>query len=889
MRMEDPSFASRRKRAEEERRMMAAERESQSQIDELLENDVDESEEEGSESHAPPRATVALGAEGRASSSDALSLRPSSSADHSSSTPSPLSLSSPAASTAASSSKPRRLTRSSSPSSSSSSSSTTTPSSSTPSSLSSSSSSFLLNNLSKPFEPFFSLLPNELLLHVCSFLSLSEFCALSEVNKQLRELMQEDSLWNNLLWRYFAPVMAYHAGNMLLISDNYQNDAHFHAHSQQQQHQQHAEKRRGNAESEEEGHHTGMVEGLTTTKKRTRADSSLAAVVRAKRNNSMRGVHPGLAKQTFVHFVTNKVYTWGDDRDGRLGLGRRFYERQDDTSSPCPVNSLDQEIIGYASCGPAHTAVITVNGDLYTFGHGLCGVLGHGNENDYAVPTKVETLAEENIVNVSCGRFHTVAVNDQGAAYIMGNDGHMRGGSLDKHTFPKLLDDESLHNARCVSASCGFYHSVVLTEGGRVFSWGYGGHGRLGHNDTKSQPEPTLIRSLLSVKITTVACGMAHTCAIDDKGRLYTWGEGKDHVLGHGDEKDQVSPTIVQALKNETMAGVSAGYTTTAAVTSDGKAYWWGTMRSEYEDDVTIVEKVPRTDVALATKYVLQVACYEHGVLGLTDEGTVYNWTVRKKRASRRRTSSSRRTSNNANTSTSPTTEQKSKQQTQTQQLKKDKGRKEETTTTDDTENSGNNKSVASASKNVEEESEATATTTTTNTSSVGSGNGQEEEEEEEEEGNEEQKSKKPRKRRTYSTEFYRTLSDGVKRWMEALGGKVELKTNHNKERDRKEKEKNARTGPMQQQGGGSGPDKRRGLVKRESHSSGLSVTSSAHSSSTPEPSAEREKDKEKEVLERKADNYRVSPRLVESLLDKRVVFLSCGAKHFLALGSEFF
>jgi RCC1 and BTB domain-containing protein len=63
--------------------------------------------------------------------------------------------------------------------------------------------------------------------------------------------------------------------------------------------------------------------------------------------------------------------------------------------------------VTYVSCGYSHTAVIA-NGDLYTFGSGFHGQLGHGNKGNQESPKKVEGI--NNITYVSCGSYFTAVI-----------------------------------------------------------------------------------------------------------------------------------------------------------------------------------------------------------------------------------------------------------------------------------------------------------------------------------------------------------------------------------------------------------------------------------------------------------------------------------------------
>lgn len=53
------------------------------------------------------------------------------------------------------------------------------------------------------------------------------------------------------------------------------------------------------------------------------------------------------------------------------------------------------------ACGGAHSAVITASGELYTWGKGRYGRLGHGDSDDQLKPKLVEGLLG-NVLFVSC-------------------------------------------------------------------------------------------------------------------------------------------------------------------------------------------------------------------------------------------------------------------------------------------------------------------------------------------------------------------------------------------------------------------------------------------------------------------------------------------------------
>lgn len=89
------------------------------------------------------------------------------------------------------------------------------------------------------------------------------------------------------------------------------------------------------------------------------------------------------------HFLAlnaeHHVFAWGCGDNGRLGLN--------DTQSreePTKITALANKFISKIFCGSSYSAVLTISGDLYTFGRGNYGCLGHGNSEDKLEPCLVQ-------------------------------------------------------------------------------------------------------------------------------------------------------------------------------------------------------------------------------------------------------------------------------------------------------------------------------------------------------------------------------------------------------------------------------------------------------------------------------------------------------------------
>lgn len=275
---------------------------------------------------------------------------------------------------------------------------------------------------------------------------------------------------------------------------------------------------------------------------------------------------------TVVLTGEGEVYTWGRGDDGRLGHGDNGWKYV-----PRLTHSLTGQIVTHVTCGSYHTAAVSSNGDLFTWGGGMYGKLGHGNESGHSTPRRVETLVGLSIVDIACGSRHTAVVTNKGCLYTWGDkeNGVAGHGDTEGHQYtPKLL--ERLSGKKVVQLSaCGF-HTGCLTDMGEVYTWGEGKFGRLGHGAERNCHSPRLVESLLGKRPIQIACGGFHSAVVTEDGKMYTFGGGEHGQLGHGDKVNKVKPTLVQALDPIFLQQITCGWSHSVALTSKGEVYTWG-------------------------------------------------------------------------------------------------------------------------------------------------------------------------------------------------------------------------------------------------------------------------------------------------------------------------
>lgn len=327
--------------------------------------------------------------------------------------------------------------------------------------------------------------------------------------------------------------------------------------------------------------------------------------------------------------TTTYTYIWGKGEHGQLGTGDRS-----GSNIPVIIDAFNSISITQISLGTSHTLALTNEGRLYSWGYGGDGRLGHGNTLDVLYPKLVETLINENIIEIKCGELHSAALTNEGKLYTwgLGSDGRLGHGNNLTYDKPTLVlyfcnnNGDYNYSIPIESISCGGLHCGALSKNDhKLYTWGYGNGGRLGHKDGSEQSFPKLVESLKDIDIVQVSCGGHHTAALSKDGQLYTWGFDDDGRLGHSKTGHCFEPKIVKDLQSQFVTKVSCGCWHTAALTKDGDVYCWGSCKSGQlghgsKDSAYIPHLI------LQNRGVVDIACGTAHTAALTNTGQLYTW-----------------------------------------------------------------------------------------------------------------------------------------------------------------------------------------------------------------------------------------------------------------------
>ncbi len=130
---------------------------------------------------------------------------------------------------------------------------------------------------------------------------------------------------------------------------------------------------------------------------------------------------------------------------------------------------------------------------------------------------------------------------------------------------------ESAAHPGALRVAAGLQHSCVASEG-RVFCWGYNGHGELGDGTRDDRRAPTLVRGIADA--TAVVTGNWHSCALRRDGTVACWGDASHGQVGDGKAGSRLAAVVVPGLTGVT--AIAAGGSRTCTLGQGGEVRCWG-------------------------------------------------------------------------------------------------------------------------------------------------------------------------------------------------------------------------------------------------------------------------------------------------------------------------
>ncbi|KAL0619781.1 RCC1 domain-containing protein 1 [Plecturocebus cupreus] len=200
------------------------------------------------------------------------------------------------------------------------------------------------------------------------------------------------------------------------------------------------------------------------------------------------------AEHALLLDAAGQVFSWGGGRHGQLGHGTLEAELE-----PRPVEALLGLAMAAVAAGGWHSVCVSETGDIYIWGWNESGQL--------ALPTR--SLAEdgETVAREATG----LNADDSQVKRMAGAEDGAPTPFIAVQPFPALLDLPLGSDA--IKASCGSRHTAVVTRTGDLYTWGWGKYGQLGHADSSSWDQPRRVEYFVDkqLQVKAITCGPWNT------------------------------------------------------------------------------------------------------------------------------------------------------------------------------------------------------------------------------------------------------------------------------------------------------------------------------------------------------------------------------------------
>ncbi|KAJ7520672.1 hypothetical protein O6H91_19G016700 [Diphasiastrum complanatum] len=294
---------------------------------------------------------------------------------------------------------------------------------------------------------------------------------------------------------------------------------------------------------------------------------------------------------------SGKLYSWSSTEDGQ------FYQFTGKHQG-CPelICLPTESPFIYAAAGWAHCVAVTDDGEVFTWGWKDCSpnekltekqssvafmknVLEGNAKPAKARPTGTGLQLSGTLQKISIHRHE--AANDR----LSDEVSKKRKLSVEEVSSPESTNTGDDYNAiappslvlfpqgvNIIKIAAGGRHTLALTDGGALVTFGWGLYGQCGQGSTDDELSPCYVSSLGGLQVVGVAAGLWHTLCITNTGDVYAFGGNQFGQLGVGGDQAEMFPRLVETsvLEEQNAICVSAGARHSAICTEEGSVFCWG-------------------------------------------------------------------------------------------------------------------------------------------------------------------------------------------------------------------------------------------------------------------------------------------------------------------------
>ncbi len=291
-----------------------------------------------------------------------------------------------------------------------------------------------------------------------------------------------------------------------------------------------------------------------------------------------------VAGATYMFYLTGdgELYAWGDNRYGVLGLNTT------DSIVKMPTHVMSGVAKVVTSSANAYengdttftTAILTIDGRLFTVGRNTCGQLCRNGSSDDTNLAEVKLSFK--VKDVSIGNDHMLLVDTDGNLWGVGSNAY---GALGTTNLGGNVTSLTKIDTNVAFASAGRRSTVYVKNDGTLWGVGDNRWNKLSQNHGEQIHAPVQMAS----NIEFLDSGEHQILAVDHTGQLYYAGWRTVNGFGQGGGNN---PTMAPVMSGVKKADIYFG--NMVILSDDGKAYVYGLNTEGGIGNLAITDGTPR-------------------------------------------------------------------------------------------------------------------------------------------------------------------------------------------------------------------------------------------------------------------------------------------------------
>ncbi|KAJ7539741.1 hypothetical protein O6H91_11G107500 [Diphasiastrum complanatum] len=319
-----------------------------------------------------------------------------------------------------------------------------------------------------------------------------------------------------------------------------------------------------------------------------------------------------------------EILGWGNGSNYQLGTGAAGIQR-----IPCRIDALQGLDVIAVAAAKFHSVALTEKGELFSWGFGRGGRLGHPDFDIHSGQVAVITprrvmcgIGFQRVKSIAVAKHHSIVSIDGGEVYSWGSnrEGQLGYPSVDTQAIPRRV---SALKSRVVAVAAANKHSAVVTEGGDIYSWGCNREGQLGYGTSNSASNytPHSVDYLKGKKLVAVSAAKYHTVVLGAEGEVFTWGykmvTPRRVIIARNTKKAGSLPLKFHRVERLHILTIAAGMTHSTALSEDGLIFYWMSADPNLRCSQLL---------SMAGHQAVAVAAGKYRTAVITALGSVYVW-----------------------------------------------------------------------------------------------------------------------------------------------------------------------------------------------------------------------------------------------------------------------